>query len=199
VAWMTSCKKDDFDAVYVDAKLPKQDYLAKMARNGAWGGAPEILAAAQYYKLVIFVVPRDHGQPVLKFAPPKVTDETRRVALWWTGQHFDRIVPKEDQWKLLGNAQPGKALHDVRGGATSDTEGEGPQRDPNRGRSRRRRHRRHRRHAHDAGRSRSSSGRIEEVLTTAMAAAAARSPERISAMITTEAAPAPSSGHASPR
>ena len=67
-----------------------EDYLCHMQTDAMWAGPLEIEAAARMFNLEVFVVPADGS------LPPVVHNQggPYRVALWFTGSHFDWLRPK---------------------------------------------------------------------------------------------------------
>ena len=94
-------------------------YLAHMQGNGVWAGPLEIESAARAYNIEIFVVPRDGN------LPPVVHNQGGpfRVALWFTGQHFDWLRPSaKDQGfpSAITNICSAPDMRSARGGGPED-------------------------------------------------------------------------------
>ena len=94
-------------------------YLAHMQGNGVWAGPLEIESAARASNIEIFVVPRDGN------LPPVVHNQGGpfRVALWFTGQHFDWLRPSaKDQGfpSAITNICSAPDMRSARGGGPED-------------------------------------------------------------------------------
>ena len=94
-------------------------YLAHMQGDGIWAGPLEIEAAARMFNLEVFVIPADGN------SPPAVHNQggPYRVALWFTGVHFDWLRPKvKDQGfpAAITNICGPPDMQSARGGGPTD-------------------------------------------------------------------------------
>ena len=94
------------------------DYLSEMEKADSWMGNLEVQAAAEVFGLTIYVIPQqaDH-------VPVKYGDGPFRVAIWYTGKHYDFLKANE------GVQYPEAVLMIDTKGASSGGRGGGDERD----------------------------------------------------------------------
>jgi hypothetical protein len=112
-AWMRVDKTDKYNSVYASAGMTKDQYIEKMSKGGTWGGAPEIVCMCDFYQCSIFVVPMNHSSPIFRFGDQNAS---RKIALWYTGTHYDRLKPQEEHWNLMKSPTIGTVTTECTGG-----------------------------------------------------------------------------------
>jgi hypothetical protein len=168
-AWMRVDKTDKYNSVYASAGMTKDQYIEKMSKGGTWGGAPEILCMCDFYQCSIFVVPMNHSSPIFRFGDQHAS---RKIALWYTGTHYDRLKPQEEHWNLMKSPTIGTVTTECTGGGDTPpaNRAAGSGAPENRGRRRR---------VHSArADDRADAYRAFDTLERALATAAAPSPPR---------------------
>jgi hypothetical protein len=118
-AWMRLDKTDKYNSVYASAGMTKDQYIEKMSKGGTWGGAPEIVCMCDFYQCSIFVVPMNHSSPIFRFGDQHTS---RKIALWYTGTHYDRLKPQEEHWNLMKSPTTGTVMTECTGGGDTPPE-----------------------------------------------------------------------------
>ena len=71
--------------------MSKDDYIKNMRNDATWGGAPEIRAFCEMYKVGVKVVVLA-SKKIIDFYPSEPNDIF--VMISWNGSHFEAILPK---------------------------------------------------------------------------------------------------------
>lgn len=72
--------------------LEKKDYIEHMRKSSTWGGAIEIKAACNIWKLKIIVINlRDKKNKNIEFIPNKDINIEKTIKISWTGGHYEPI------------------------------------------------------------------------------------------------------------
>ena len=70
--------------------MSKDDYIRNMRNDSTWGGAPEIRAFCEMYKVSVKVVVLS-SRKIIEFSPSQKSDIF--VMISWNGSHFESILP----------------------------------------------------------------------------------------------------------
>ena len=78
--------------------ITKEQYIQNMRDDNTWGGAPEIKAFCEMYKVIVKVVILS-SHKVIDFTP-RIADEPtqkidRYVIISWNGSHFEPVLNKK--------------------------------------------------------------------------------------------------------
>jgi hypothetical protein len=66
------------------------DYTREMRKSSTWGGAIEIRAFCELFKIKVFVyVIRDNK--FIEFVPSNYTDNSKFIKISWNGSHYEPI------------------------------------------------------------------------------------------------------------
>lgn len=68
--------------------MTKEQYINNMRQDYTWGGAPEIKAFCEIYKIGVKVLVLNSNQEI-EFLPLKITDKFIKIS--WNGGHYEPI------------------------------------------------------------------------------------------------------------
>ena len=76
----------------MDEEMTIDQYIAKMMKEGEWGGHSEIVAFSEIYSLQIHIFDSIASQePITRVV---TTDGNYTISILFSGHHYDCLIPK---------------------------------------------------------------------------------------------------------